>query len=702
MKGEGVSTPALRRWRVLAGDRRQALARLAEALRGLPPDRCWWFGDQAPPGVRPLSCRDVQGALGSECDLLVYDAQAGLYPDVLAALLGTLRGGGELLLLAPAWNEWPAFQDPALERLAPWPLDGRAVGRRFVRRLQRELEQAGPDRIQSAGQPVKLALPSAPEWVPLTLTEDQQRAVDAIERAALGHARRPLVLLADRGRGKSTAIGSALARLLAQRSKRIRLLAPSPAAVAAVFDQLARELPQGNREGEAFRHHQGEVRFCRPAEYLAENPACDLLVADEAAALGVPLLQQLCERHNRLVFSTTVHGYEGSGRGFVTRFARYLDGHFRQWKRLVLQQPVRWAAGDPLEALTDRLFLLSAEPNSPSQPPPQAGEGVVGDAQAGEQQGFGSQPRYRWLSQDALAGDETLLSGVYGLLVGAHYQTRPSDLQQLLDGPGLRILAALEGGQPVGVLLVVEEGGMPAELAEAIAAGRRRPRGHQLAQSLAAHGGYREAPRLHLWRVMRIAVAEQVRRQGIGSGLLETLRQQAMREKVDLLGASFGLEVGLLRFWLANGYRPVRVGHRHDPASAARSVQMLFPLSASGEALNERAVTRFQRDLPLGLGGGLGDLPPEAVAPMLAGRDLQDLPLTVDDLDDLHRFARGERDIRGIWPVLWRWAVHRLAEGEAGNDEAGVLVPLLQGPTTGLGERERERLRVLVEGRQQS
>ncbi|RMG34639.1 MAG: tRNA(Met) cytidine acetyltransferase, partial [Gammaproteobacteria bacterium] len=374
MKVEGASTPSARRWRVLAGDRGQALARLTETLRDLPPDRCLWFGDQAPPGIRPLSRRDVQGALGSECDLLVYDAHAGLYPDALAALLGTLRGGGELLLITPPWDAWPAFDDPALERLAPWPLDGRAVGRRFVRRLQRLLEAAGPDRIQSAGQPVRLALSFTPERVPLTLTEDQQQAVEAIERVALGHARRPLVLLADRGRGKSTAIGSALARLLAQRTRRILLLAPSLGAVTAVFDQLARELPEGDRDGAIFRFGQGEVRFRRPAEYLAEDPRCDLLVADEAAAPGLPFLQRLCERHNRLVFSTTVHGYEGSGRGFVTRFAQYLDGHFRQWKRLVLQQPVRWAEGDPLEVLTDRLFLLSAEPDSPSRPPPQAGE----------------------------------------------------------------------------------------------------------------------------------------------------------------------------------------------------------------------------------------------------------------------------------------------------------------------------------------
>ncbi|HHI76619.1 MAG TPA: tRNA(Met) cytidine acetyltransferase, partial [Gammaproteobacteria bacterium] len=348
--GGGIVTgeALARRWRVLAGDREAALARLSEALAAASL-RCHWFGDRAPPGIRPLSPREVTAALGSECDLLVYDAHAGLHPDALAALLGTLRGGGEWVLLTPPWSAWAGFDDPALARLAPWPLGRDAVGRRFVTRLQRLLEAAGPGRIQPADTPLALRAP-ADRPRSLRLNAAQQAAVAAIERVARGHARRPLVLLADRGRGKSTAIGSALARLLKSGSKRILLLAPSRAAVGAVFDQLARELPEGEQGGEAFSLGGAEVRFCLPAHYLEAQPACELLVVDEAAALGLPLLQCLCERHNRLVFSTTVHGYEGSGRGFVHRFCASLDRHYRQWRRLELQEPVRWAPGDPLEA----------------------------------------------------------------------------------------------------------------------------------------------------------------------------------------------------------------------------------------------------------------------------------------------------------------------------------------------------------------
>ena len=285
---------------------------------------------------------------------------------------------------------------------------------------------------------------------------------------------------------------------------------------------------------------------------------------------------------------------------------------------------------------------------------------------------------YRWLEQDALAADEDLLTGLYGLLVAAHYQTRPSDLQRLLDGPDVRVLSALLDGRPLGVLLAVEEGGMPPELAEAVCAGKRRPRGHQLVQSLAQHGGWCEAPTLRLWRVMRIAVAEPARRRGIGSALLARLREAAATRGVDLLGTSFGLDASLLAFWERSGYSPVRLGHRVDPASAARSLQMLYPLSEAGRPLAEAAGARFRRDLPWRLCRELADLPPETVAALLRGRDCSDLPLDEADRRALRRFATGGQDMEELWPLLWRWAVRRLAEGAQGP-EAVALASLLQG-----------------------
>jgi tRNA(Met) cytidine acetyltransferase len=634
---------------VLAGDRERALALLRAALAAGSSRSCLWFGEAAPDGVRRLGRHDYLDALGSECDLLVYDAHAGLYPDVLAALLGTLRGGGVLVLLSPSWAQWAAFGDPALAGLAPWPLGSADVGRRFLQRLQDHFAASPGVRILDVDRIDSLVMPPVPPAAQVPgLNKDQQRVVEALLRVATGHARRPLVLTADRGRGKSTALGAGLARLLRERSCRVAVLAPTRRAVDALFARLQRDLP----------HAGGEVRYWRPADFLVDAPDCDLLVIDEAAALGVPLLQTLAERYNRVVFSTTVQGYEGSGRGFVQRFLAWLNERFRNCRHLELTTPVRWAPGDPLEALASRLFLLDVEASPPVQ----------------------GAPRYRWLDRDVLAQDEALLRQVFGLLVSAHYRTRPSDLRQLLDAPEVSVLVAERAGQVIGVLLAAAEGGLDAALAEAVCAGRRRPRGHPLLQSLATHGGWCRAPTLRLLRIMRIAVDERHRRVGVGSRLLARARERAEVEGFDLLGTRYGLSPGLLRFWQHNGYRVVRIGHRVDPASAAHSVQMLASLSAAGAALCDAAGSRFLDDLPWRLASGLARLDPAVVPLLLRGQAGVAGPVDAQTLSDVRHFAFGRRDFEDALPSLRRWLCARLAGQEADVHDAVLLVrPVLQG-----------------------
>src|SRR5690606_42099695 len=52
----------------------------------------------------------------------------------------------------------------------------------------------------------------------------------------------------------------------------------------------------------------------------------DLVIVDEAAQLPVALLQHLvlCHPDTPLAFATTTHGYEGTGRGYVLRFSKWL------------------------------------------------------------------------------------------------------------------------------------------------------------------------------------------------------------------------------------------------------------------------------------------------------------------------------------------------------------------------------------------
>jgi tRNA(Met) cytidine acetyltransferase len=108
------------------------------------------------PGARPhladrsalvagaLPLRAADRLLGSDLDLLVYDAHSGFDPDGFGAATGAIRGGGLLLLLTPPLGDWPDLADPQAERIAVWPHTAASVGGRFLRRLA---GFSGPTRV---------------------------------------------------------------------------------------------------------------------------------------------------------------------------------------------------------------------------------------------------------------------------------------------------------------------------------------------------------------------------------------------------------------------------------------------------------------------------------------------------------------------------------------------------------------------------
>ena len=135
-----------------------------------------------------------------------------------------------------------------------------------------------------------------------------------------------------------------------------------------------------------------------------------------------------------------------------------------------------------------------------------------------------------------------------------------------------------------------------AELAHDVWAGRRRPRGKLVAQSLAAHGGQWWAPTLRSRRITRIATLPALRRQGIARQLVERQRRQA--QGLDFLSVSFGYTEPLWRFWQSCGFELVRIGSKPEASSGCYTAMAILPLSEQGEALRHAAHKHLARDWP--------------------------------------------------------------------------------------------------------
>ena len=654
-----------RRLILVEGEPACCRAWVAGQLEGVKAACGLWVGasdDAARAGLPAIAGKQYKRWLGQELDVLVWDGWWGNSPDGFAALAGTLRAGGLVFWLMPPLEQWGAFPDPDYQRMgleqAPW--------HGFAARQARVLAEAsgvvrvsatGAEGEKTVGQVELPALPESQkgEVFCVGATSEQRALVAQLVRFGQGRRRRPLVVTADRGRGKSAALGMAAAELLLAGRQQVVVTAPAFENVRTLFEHARQQLGDDlAEEGEGWlRTVDGRsLSFWPVDELLAGRPAAEVVMVDEAAAIPAYRLHQVLLGWPRVAFASTVHGYEGTGRGFTVRFREVLDRETPHWQQVTLSQPIRWSQGDPLEALIFRLFLLNAGEHPPTDAVP--GGAVTIDS---------------WRPADA---SEAELAEAFGLLVNAHYRTTPSDLRQWLDDPQAHSWVARCQGRLVGVLWATREGGLPESLAEQVMLGKRRLRGHLLAQSLASHGGFAEAASQQGLRVVRIAVLAHSRGRGLGARLVAAARAFCRHQALDYLGTSFGGEPGLLRFWRRAGLQVVRLGLQQEASTGEFPVQMLEGVSGAGSKLAAGLAGRFAEHWQVLLPRHWR----EVSAPLLIemGRDLPaGAGLSGDDWRDLHSFAHGYRGFELALPVLLRLsAADGFMAWLAGRDEADL------------------------------
>lgn len=653
---------------VLSGEaawcRQQALSLLAR------PDEApaLWIGREQDTPLPVSDWGKARHWLGSELSLLVVDAHDGFDADGFAALSGTLRAGGLLLLLIPPLKDWGEHADPQQQRFLSHPYQAEAISGYFLHRLARSLSTQTGFMLWQQGQKLPAtnyhcsATPPRSNATGPYAHLEQQQAVAAIHHVLHGHRRRPLLITADRGRGKSAALGIAAAELLQQGLGPILLTAPSLDAASQVFVHARRILPDAHYHRGELQWQGQSLRFVAPDALLRETPPdARLLLVDEAAAIPLAMLNLFLRQYARLVFATTVHGYEGSGRGFLLRFARQLEQQAPGWQGLEIQQAIRWADGDPLEAWCQRALMLDAE-------------AVDAAALVGWQ---AEQCAVEFLQREALAEDEDSLRALFGLLQQAHYRTRPNDLRQLLDGPELELVVIRWQGHIIATALLAREGGLDDELAEAIYRGERRLRGHLLPQSLAVHAGFAEAATLHAIRIVRLAVHPTCQRQGLGSRLLEAIRTR--HAEADYLGVSFGASPALLAFWQQAGMAPVRIGLKREASSGSHALMLMQALSPSAKTLFSALRTRFCQQLPLLLSEPLQQLEADQALPLLHDcRACQPTELEAQDWRDIHSFAHGKRGYEVCMAALRKLVLNRDLGALAPPQQALLLHKVIQ------------------------
>ncbi|WP_370514802.1 tRNA(Met) cytidine acetyltransferase TmcA [Endozoicomonas sp. OPT23] len=626
-----------------------------------------WIGERETQHTS-VRAKQVFGWLGRELDLIVFNAYSGFDVDAFGAVSGSLKAGGILILLTPELSRWPDYKDPEHSRLCVHPHKEIPASSYYLKRLASLVEGSTAVTRITESDPESFIMASYKAISETAVTDveapyrthEQQQAVDALVRVAKGHRRRPLVLTADRGRGKSAALGIAAAQLLQNGLQRIFVTAPSMAAVEVMFRHADALLPSAETSAGRIEWQGGFVQFIAPDE-LAQSVSqieCDLMLVDEAAAIPVSILTALLKSCSRIAFASTIHGYEGTGRGFAVKFKKVLDQVAPKWRGMHINQPVRWSANDPLEAFVFQALLLNAEPDSVSQ-----SKEV-------------NRPDYEFekLNRNELADNENLLKQVFGLLVLAHYKTRPFDLRHLLDGPNIEVFVMKLEGVVVATALLAKEGGIEDELQEAVWLGKRRVKGHLLPQSLSNHAGFPEAVGFEGYRVIRIAVHPDLQGQGIGQLFLDKLTVYAQQQQLDFMGSSFGASEELVRFWSLCGYQSVRAGLVREASSGGYSLMVIKPLSPAFEKLLPEILERFTENLLLQLPDHLQSMETALARNILCSCQIPPMTLSTRDKLDLESFVHSDRLYESCQLAIRKLLLISFLEQEAADDHRDLLV----------------------------
>ena len=498
-------------------------------------------------------CGNYRQHLGQERDALVYNCFSGLRANALIAYSGILRAKGLMLLLCPDFEKWPYFEDPQACNRTSYGFDKQQRDSLFTRWLIQNITSDPAALVIKqdgiSGEPAYVAASELSH--PLYKTSpEQQSTVEQIVRTASGHRHRPLVITADRGRGKSSALGMAASKLIKDQQKTIIVTAPTIQNVEQVFSHSGQSISPEKTSHNQTTTAKRSLRYIPPDILIRDEHQADILFIDEAAAIPASILKALLTRFSRVVMCTTIHGYEGGGRGFELKFKPYLDQEKSGWKHLHLNTPIRWYENDVLEHFWFKVMLMQDQPTDP-----------IMSTQL-------SALNYQILNKAQLLKNPHKLFALFNLLVNAHYQTTPDDLLRLLDAPELSLHSIEAQGRILAVALVVEEGGASlTAIADEIISGQRRVLGHLVAQNLAFQSADRLFCDVRQRRIVRIAVDPQCRDEGIGSYLLKSLIKDAQQHNIEMLSSSFGATPELLYFWHANGFSPVKLGFKRDAAS---------------------------------------------------------------------------------------------------------------------------------------
>ena len=543
---------------------------------------------------------DTQNILGNTYGMAVLQDFEALTPNLLARTVETVEGGGIIVLLLSNLESLSQLYTLTMDVHSRFRTESHQnvtarFNERFILSLGhcptcimmddelnilpisshvRDIQPVGGEisglsdskDLKDLKQSLQETEPAGP-LVGCCKTLDQAKAVVTfLDAASEKTLRSTVALTAARGRGKSAAMGIAVAGAIGMGYANVFVTSPSPENLNTFFsfvlkgfdalgykEHLDYDLVESSNPafGKAIvrinvtRNHRQTIQYILPQHHERATQA-ELLVIDEAAAIPLPVVQKLLGPY--LVFlCSTVNGYEGTGRALSLKLISNLrkeaagvavgggggggSTSARLLREVSLAEPVRYSFGDRVEGWLNGLLCLDAADATPpligALPPPSACDLFE-------------------VNRDTLfsahKASELFLKRMMSLYIASHYKNTPNDLQLMADAPAHRLFVLLA---PVDdtmnalpeilcVLQVALEGAISKGSASAALSKGDSPQGDLVPWTVATQFQDPDFPMLSGVRVVRIAAHPDLPRQGYGTRALQQLHAYYEGRLTDL------------------------------------------------------------------------------------------------------------------------------------------------------------------------
>ncbi len=567
------------------------------------------------PKVKACFPREVSSLLGSTHDFIIQDLRENFNPNKLIILAETVVGGGLIILIGEKHDYW--IKTVNKSRFGHSKKSNLLI--RFLKEIKNNescrLSVNKEINLHPYYRPISLSKVLSKEILKIPISNSQYDLIKSLSKE-LGEKKKESivnVIVADRGRGKSAATGLTIAYALMNyitSECRVTLTAQTIAQTQSIFlfvtlgfNSLKVKYNVQRLEDQIvgiFLENGSKIQYRNPEE-LSKDIKSTILIVDEAATFPQSKLTEIISSKTKKVLISTIHGYEGTGRSFQYKILDMIKRKPQYKINLYsLNDPIRYSAGDLIEALLNETFLLQVEPP------------MIGLEEFDKVNADIELLSIDTSSELIFERELKLLKEIMGLLIFSHYRNQPNDLLLLTDSyrHSLAYLTSSTQGNQKSILLACQlaiEGALPDYDIEKI------EKGHfiegDLIPAVAIRYFSTEFAQFKGIRIVRIASHPKFRNKGLGRIAVENLIKRY--ESLDWIGVSFGATGKLIKFWKKFGFKIIHIRPIKTPETSEWNIVLVKPLSDRAITIVEEASRNFFLQFIHLLKQSLFDLKPE-------------------------------------------------------------------------------------------